>query len=166
MKDIGKQRQQLQGKHKEPITQHDHDFLNRILNDDKQDIDCFGDEGFPLVDLPPGLSEKLYAISDSENKDTSEKRNIRGNRFWHAIASLAAVVIIGLFFIEQSQQPTEQEIQRAKQELAIAFAYLNAVNKTTNAKVKQTLNARLQQVSVSPVLNVVVRPKSEEKKKL
>ncbi|WP_086933055.1 hypothetical protein [Agarilytica rhodophyticola] len=157
MKDIEPYIQQLEHV-SQNVTAKDKAFLVRILSDESKD-----DEQFPLVDIPQGLGEKLYAIAD-DSKNTKNRKKL--NVVLQALVSLAAMVIIGLFLIEKFQQPSEKEIQRAKQELVIAFNYLNAANQKTNLKVKQTLNARLQQASVKTVFNIVPPKKHNEVKSI
>ena len=128
----------------ENLTQADKDFLARLCDDAKQE--------FPLVDVPASLSTSLYAITQEKQVEKTS-----WGRWTPALASAAAAAVIAgvITFSHFAASPSEQEILRAKQELAIAFGYLNAANEKANAHVRHTVYKKLQRAALVPVMAVV-----------
>jgi len=152
------------------VTESDQKFLNRILlevteeeayqHDETMLAGAFNEKNIPLVNVPKELSEKLYAISDTRSRRFFSIQRLGG-------LAAAALVLVAIFVgVKVPSQPSEQEIRRAQQELAIAFGYLNKVNEKTGSKIQHTVSANLQKASVERVFVINSREKNRYRKKL
>jgi len=65
----------------------------------------------------------------------------------------AAVLVIALLigFNTHKQAPTGEELKGARQNLAIAFSYLNTANQKAQVKVKHTISTSIRQALIGRI---------------
>ena len=112
-------------------------------------------EAIPVERAPAGLRRKLAGIPREQRR--LQKRGARpawGESAWFGpawITAMAAVplLVIALAVFEPKQaeptQPTAAEVHQARQELAVALAYLGKVGRMTNREIGETVNAEMQE---------------------
>ncbi len=117
-------------------------------------------EAIPVERAPDSLRRKLAGIP----REQSQKGRPWFGSAWFGsgwfgsgwfgpawITALAAVplLVIALAVFEPKQaeptQPTAAEVHQARQELAVALAYLGKVGRMTNREIGETVNAEMQE---------------------
>jgi len=118
----------------------DESFLKSVFeNSDNVDYQ----EGFPLVEPPTQLCEKLYRISDS-----TPSRSLPWRRITAVAASIMMVATL-LHFNEKRIQ--YNQAVKASQDLALAFYYLDQTNRYASQKLAATLHSNLKKATSAPV---------------
>ncbi len=139
----------------------------------------------PLLDMPDGLSEKLYLIAESapassaigQASDASLKADIANKSNvvswpkivnWPKLSSIAAslfIAILGFQFYQQHQ--TLKQLEQAQSDLATALHYLGEANRITREQVGGSLNENINKAGVVPAMSIgidAVRPKLKKTK--
>lgn len=128
--------------------------------------DTFLDKVFELetveeADTPASLLRKLHKIPKENTAFTYRQKYI----------AVAALLLISMFTLStqllQTPQPsltamdTDTDGQRVRQELALAFHYIERSNRSAGRNIHSTLNAKLQQHTLVPVakpaLNIALK---------
>ena len=131
------------------------EFLDKVLfdqDDDRESTDSEkvseNDLGFPLIDPPKQLSERLYAITENEQ----EKKTTSKSLVWKYLGAVAASVLLVAFTIQFEMNRREvRELRQAVKDLHIAMEYLEKTNKQAEEKVMETLNVNLKKATVKPI---------------
>lgn len=107
---------------------------------------------FPLVDVPPSLSDKLYAIAETP----AIKPPSLMQRFFRpgpVLSGVAASLLATVMVIQAYQQyQTMQQLEQAQADLATALGYLQEANQIARAQVLSTLNSNLKKAGVESAL--------------
>lgn len=106
---------------------------------------------------PASLSSRLYRIPEEEsNKGWKWPWQWFSNPMpqWVMAPALAAVPLIVLaIFLVQDRGPSEAEVEQARRDLAVAFAYMDKAGVITGAEIQNVLGSELR--------NSVKKPLSE-----
>ncbi len=145
-------------------TQHESELLRQIFAEPGQATE--GEEAVPLLDIPAGLTQRLYAIADDET--ALSQREPRQNIFSKALAKLsrlhvwkslgavaASAVIVAVMVQINEQRQTIAKLEQAQRDLAIALHYLNEANQAVEASLVNTLDSTMQKAAVEPVANSI-----------
>ena len=92
-------------------------------------------DGIGVEAAPASLTKRLKAIP-REHKSTSGFRLLQPR--WAMAMAVVPLVIVALNMM-QPERPSEQEIAKARQELAIAFAYLDRAGRITGRGIESTV---------------------------
>ena len=109
---------------------------------------------FPLVDVPEGLGDKLYAIADSTPVSTAPVAR-RYFKNWPKLTSIAAtflIAVIGFQFYQQQQ--TLKQLEQAQTDLATALHYLGEANRITREQVQATVRENMRNAGVRPAIEI------------
>ena len=134
------------------------DYLDKLFSS-SSDVSDEAEVEFPLLDVPQGLDERLYAIAESKSLGvTTECAVIAKPRFiqsWSKVSSIAAglvVAFMGLQFYQQQQ--TIQQLERAQADLATALHYLGEANRITQAQVMNSVNENMKKAGIEPAIEI------------
>lgn len=108
--------------------------------------------GMPRQQAPASLTRKLQQISRRESRWIS---NWAPRSRW-AFATILVLSLIGggqLYQQHQQQLAQRAELAQARQDLALVLAYLDKVNRSTNAHIQTTVN----QATAKPVARVTTQ---------
>jgi len=123
----------------------------------------------PLVDVPDGLSSKLYAIAEPTLASVASGNDVKAHGVntydstlkhgffgaWPKVTGIAAsllVAIMGFQFYQQQQ--TLKQLEQAQTDLATALHYLGEANRITRAQVLDSLNGNINKTRVLPVIEI------------
>ena len=88
---------------------------------------------------PSQLNQKLYAIADEKPNSKAVTTKNHWMR-WSAMASAAAVFLLAVLVSPwQNKQPSAEEIEQARNQLAMTFFYLNKAADLTRQQTQQTI---------------------------
>ena len=107
---------------------------------------------------PATLSARLHRIPEEESRNARKKRQ-RWTWFkpgtlprWALAPAFAAIpLLVVAVFLMQPRQPSATEIEQARQDLAIAFAYLDKVGYRTGNEIQSVLGTELRHVVKDPL---------------
>ncbi|MEM7360875.1 MAG: hypothetical protein AAF431_17425 [Pseudomonadota bacterium] len=129
------------------------DYLEKLFARSSDEADET-ETDFPLVDVPPGLNEKLRAISDkgvSSAPSSAQRRALS----WPAVSGIAASLLAALvIFTVYQQQQTLKQLAQAQADLATALHYLGEAREITRAQMMQSLNQSMKKAAVEPVVEI------------
>ncbi|HET6566289.1 MAG TPA: hypothetical protein VFG52_12820 [Xanthomonadales bacterium] len=103
-------------------------------------------EAIPTERAPASLRRKLADIPRQQARKSRPR--------WLQPAFMTALAAVPLLVIalalrgpqqEELKEPTAAELQQARQELAVAFAYLGKVGRMTNQEISETVNNEMQE---------------------
>ena len=129
--------------------------------------------GMPRERAPDSLRQKLQRIpaeqASAERRIAEAARSVeraRRPRWFEprwamALAALPLVVVLGIQFSGQfggPPDPTQAELAQARQDLALAFAYLEKASRVTEREIEQTIGAGMR----DPVTETTARAISEQ----
>lgn len=115
----------------------------------------------PLIGVPEGLDEKLYAIVESSAQGTGVApvaETVVKPRFfqnWSKVSSIAAtlaIMFIGFQFYQQQQ--ALRQLEQAQADLATALHYLSEANRITQSQVLNSVNDNIKKAGVEPALEI------------
>ncbi|RBP51261.1 hypothetical protein [Arenicella xantha] len=120
------------------------DYLDTLFTA-RADATQTSEEGFPLIEVPDGLSDKLYAIADAAPMETyrANSRSFKPSLLvsWPTLGSIAATLMISMLgFQFYQQQQTLKHLEQAQADLATALHYLGEANRIARAQVLDSLN--------------------------
>ncbi len=92
-------------------------------------------ESVGIEQAPASLRRKLRAIPRNT-------RQYQWSRRWTLTASIPLLVVILLLL--QPQQPSRAEVEQARQDLAVAFTYIDKVGLMTGERIQQLLGSELR----------------------
>jgi hypothetical protein len=100
----------------------------------QRDMDQLGIER-----APRSLRKKLAQIPRAQ-------RPVFQRRRWVAAAALASIPVLAISLVlMQPQQPSASEIEKARQDLAVAFTYIDRVGSRTGSYLNSVLGTELRQ---------------------
>lgn len=104
---------------------------------------------------PASLTRRLYRIP------AEERRAQRGGSWlawlrpaprWVLAPALAAVpLLVVALLLMQAQQPSRAEVEQARHDVAVAFAYLDKVGLRTGREIQDVLGSELRHVVKEPL---------------
>jgi hypothetical protein len=111
-----------------------------------------------LEKAPASLSARLHRIPDEE----SAKQRSRKSRWswlkagpvpkWVLAPAMAAVpLLVIVVLLMQPTQPSQADIEQARRDLAVAFAYLDKVGYRTGNEIQSVLGGELRHVVKGPL---------------
>jgi len=107
---------------------------------------------------PPTLSARLHRIPDEESRRQPGKEKRRSwfrpgplPRWVLAPAFAAVPLLVLVVILMQPRQPSAAEIEQARQDLAVAFAYLDKVGNQTGHEIRSILGAELKHSVKEPL---------------
>ena len=112
-------------------------------------------EQLEIEEAPASLSSRLYPIPEEES-NTGWKWPWQwfSNPMpqWVMAPALAAVPLIVLaVFLVQDRGPSEAEVEQARRDLAVAFAYMDKAGVRTGAEIQNILGSELRQSVKKPL---------------
>ena len=105
-------------------------------------------EQLEVESAPASLTSRLYRIPEEESSKGWKwpwQRASGSPPAWVMAPALAAVplLVLGLVLM-QPQQPSDADVEQARQELAVAFAYLDKVGNRTGNQIHSVLGGELR----------------------
>jgi hypothetical protein len=122
-------------------------------NDKPGDIEVWGAQIDALMEqltvekAPASLSRRLRRIPREERREKNRWSWLTPGQFprWAMVPAFAAVPLLVLVAVlMQPQQPSPAEVEQARQDLAIAFAYLDKVGYRTGSEIQTILGGELR----------------------
>jgi len=111
-----------------------------------------------LEKAPASLSARLHRIPEEESRKQRSRRTRRswfGNGplpRWALAPVLAAVPLVALVVIlMQPRQPSRAEVEQARQDLVVAFTYLDKVGALTGSEIQSVLGSELRHIVKDPL---------------
>lgn len=133
------------------MKKNETEYLNKLFtsSSDKND-----EAEVPLVHVPEGLSEKLYAIAETTPVSArSAKRSFfKGWPNLTRIAATLMVAAVGFQFYQQQQ--TLKQLEQAHADLATALHYLGEANRITRMQVLNSFNDNMRNAGIKPAIKV------------
>jgi hypothetical protein len=115
-------------------------------------------EQLTLEKAPASLSFRLNRIPEEESRKERRKASrwswlkVRPFPRWVLAPAFAAVpLLIAVVIMMQPRQPSPAEIQQARQDLAVAFAYIDKVGQLTGTEIQSVLGAELRHSVKGPL---------------
>ena len=100
-------------------------------------------KGLGVERAPLSLRRKLRRIPREERR--RERQWSWQQPRWVLVPALAAVAVLAVgITVMQPRQPSQAEIEQARQELAVAFAYLDRVGHRTGNEIDSVLGSELR----------------------
>ena len=112
-------------------------------------------EKLEIESAPASLSSRLYRIPEEESRKGWKwpwQWNFNPIPGWVMAPALAAVplLVIGLVLM-QPQQPSQADVEQARQDLAVAFAYLDKAGLRTGDEIQSILGRELRHSVKEPL---------------
>jgi len=115
-------------------------------------------EQLTVEKAPESLSLRLNRIPEEENR----KQRLKAHRWswlkpgsfprWALVPAFAAVpLLVAVVMLMQPGQPSPAEVEQARQQLALAFHYLDKVGYRTGHEIKSVLGAELRHSVKEPL---------------
>lgn len=115
-------------------------------------------EQLTIEKAPANLSARLNRIPEEE----SRKERLKADRWswlkagpfprWAMVPAFAAVPLLAaVVILMQPRQPSPEEVELARQELAVAFAYLDKVGYRTGTEIKTVIGDELRHSVKDPL---------------
>jgi hypothetical protein len=104
-------------------------------------------EQLTIEKAPSSLTRRLKRIPREHRRKDNPWSRLKGGQFprWAMAPAFAAVpALVLLFVLMQPRQPSEAEIQQARQDLAVAFAYLDKAGYRTGTEIQSVLGGELR----------------------
>lgn len=115
-------------------------------------------ERLTIEKAPPTLSARLHRIPEEEGRKAHQKASRRAwlgsGRFprWVLAPAFAAVPLALLVvMMMQPRQPSRAEVEQARQDLAVAFSYIDRVGLLTGNEIQSVLGAELRHSVKAPL---------------
>ncbi len=135
------------------MKENETDYLNKLFAS-SSDITDEAEVEIPLVDVPEGLSDKLYGIAETTSVQVA---NTKGSKVfaWPKVTSIAAGLLVAVMALQfYQQQQTLKRLEQAQTDLATALHYLGEANRITRAQVQNSLQENLKKAGVEPVFEI------------
>ena len=112
-------------------------------------------EQLEVESAPASLTSRLYRIPEEESSKGWKwpwQWNFDPAPRWMMAPALAAVplLVIGLVLL-QPQQPSDSDVEQARQDLAVAFAYLDKAGLRTGDEIQSILGKELRHSVKDPL---------------
>lgn len=103
-------------------------------------------EQLTIETAPASLSRRLRRIPRDERRKQGRQPWLKLGDFprWVMVPAFAAVPLVVLTMMMQPKQPSAAEIEQARQDLAIAFTYLDKVGSRTGSEIRAVLGGELR----------------------
>ncbi len=91
-----------------------------------------------IEQAPASLQRKLRKIPRSNRQRQSPRR-------WVMTTAMASIALLAIgVVLTQPQQPSQAEVEQARQDLAVAFTYINQIGNTTGDRISNILGTQLR----------------------
>ena len=104
-------------------------------------------EQLTVEKAPASLSRRLHRIPREQRRKENRWSWLTPGQFprWAMAPAFAVIPLLVLTFVlMQPQQPSAAEVEQARQDLAIAFAYLDKVGYRTGSEIQTVLGGELR----------------------
>jgi hypothetical protein len=115
-------------------------------------------EQLTIEKAPASLSFRLNRIPEEESRKERSKASrwswLKAGSFprWALVPAFAAVpLLVAVVILMQPKQPSPAEILQARQDLAVAFAYIDKVGHLTGNEIQTVLGAELRHSVKGPL---------------
>ena len=115
-------------------------------------------EQLKIEKAPASLSLRLNRIPEEETRKERLKEGrwswLKSGSFrrWALVPAFAAVpLVVAIVMLMQPRQPSPVEVEQARQQLAVAFFYLDKVGYRTGNEIKNVLGAELRHSVKEPL---------------
>jgi hypothetical protein len=115
-------------------------------------------EQLTIEKAPASLSLRLNRIPEEESRKERLKERrwswLKPGSFprWAMVPAFAAVpLLVAVVMLMQPRQPSPEEVEQARQQLAVAFTYLDKVGQLTGNEIKSVLGAELHHSVKGPL---------------
>jgi hypothetical protein len=115
-------------------------------------------EQLTIEKAPASLSLRLNRIPEEENRKERLKEGrwswLKPGSFprWALVPAFAAVpLLVAVVMLMQPRQPSPVEVELARQQVALAFAYLDKVGYRTGTEIKNVLGTELRHSVKDPL---------------
>lgn len=114
-------------------------------------------QGLRVERAPASLRRRLRRIPNAERPAWRQPR-------WAAAFAMVPVALLSAVLVQQARQPSEADVERAAQELAMAFAYIDRVGRQAGREVDHRLERELRSGVTKPLIDSVpgLNPVPEE----
>ena len=135
------------------------DYLNKLFTRSSDESEQT-ETDFPLADVPDGLTDKLYAITEASANSAAAHKSAAVSKLhffsaWPKMASIAASLLVAVVVFQlYQQQQTLKQLEQAQTDLATALHYLGEANKITRAQVFHSLNTNMKRAAVAPAIEM------------
>lgn len=127
-----------------PTNDAENRLLERVFELDTLALDTHD------IDVPNNLADKLYAIADA---DRSENMAPQKQRWRLSLASVASIALATAVFLFVQPNQAEREAEAARQELAVAFEYLELTHRKAHPHITNNLREGMQRSTLHPIFN-------------
>lgn len=108
---------------------------------------------------PDSLTRRLYRIPEEQRRPEAKSGwkwpwqwSLNPMPSWAMAPALAAVPLLVLAVVfMQNRGPSEAEVEQARQDLAVAFAYMDRVGLRTSAEIQDILSSELRHSVKQPL---------------
>ncbi|MEE8496066.1 MAG: hypothetical protein V3S21_06255 [Xanthomonadales bacterium] len=91
-----------------------------------------------IEQAPPSLRRKLRDIPRNNRQSQRPRR-------WVMTTAMASIALLAIgFVLMQPQQPSQADVERARQDLAVAFAYIDRIGNSTGERIHKVLGSQLR----------------------
>jgi hypothetical protein len=133
------------------MKRNETEYLDKLFAS-SSDVSDEAEVTFPLVDVPEGLSEKLYEIAESTPLSVAPKKRA-ALVSWPKVTSIAAALLVAVVSFQfYQQQQTLRQLTQAQADLATALHYLGEANRIARAQVRDSLNNNMKNAGVEPAI--------------
>jgi len=115
-------------------------------------------EQLRIEKAPASLSARLNRIPEEESRKQRQKRRrwswLKPGPVprWVMVPAFAAVpLLVAVVMLMQPRQPSPEEVEQARQQLAVAFAYLDKVGYRTGNEIKTVIGTELRHSVKDPL---------------
>jgi hypothetical protein len=111
-------------------------------------------EQLEIEKAPPSLTRRLQRIPQEQQAGQAWWRRlllpVHAPRWVLVPAAAAALIVIGVFLVHP-REPSQEEILRARQELAVAFGYIDKAGMLAGREIQSVLGGELRDDLRDPV---------------
>lgn len=101
-------------------------------------------EQLEIEQAPPGLTRRLYRIPlDEAGQGRWWQKLLAPQPRWVLAPALAAAVLVLGIVLIMPRQPSEDEIRQARQDLAVAFSYIERAGVVTGQEIHSAIGGEL-----------------------
>ena len=131
------------------------------MKKDETDLDARIDKMMKRLTLekaPASLSARLHRIPDEESRRVPARKSRWGwlkagpVPKWALAPAMAAVpLLVVVVMLMQPKQPSQAEIEQARRDVAVAFAYLDKVGVLTGNEIQAVVGGELRHIVKEPL---------------
>ena len=111
-------------------------------------------EQLEIEKAPPGLTRRLYRIPEEQPAGQGWWRRLLQPALaprWVLVPALAAALLVVGVFLTVPRHPSQAEIFQARQDLVVAFSYIDKAGVLTGQEIQSVLGGKLRDELRDPV---------------